>query len=232
MCAAPPARKTPLMPLTHRSRCIAAVLVGGAAAAAVDRLGRRSGVSREELAAALPGDDLVPQPRWSSTRAITVGRPPAQVWPWIAQMGFPTLRGGWYTPHWLDRAMWRIEARSSERIVPELQGVAVGDRIPDSPDWSAYFDVVAVERDRALVLLSTKHLLPPYRDLRFSWAFVLTPARGGNATRLTIRARTTFADVWPHLAVKAFVWALMGPVDWLNVRVMLRGIKRRAERTP
>ncbi len=51
-------------------------------------------------------DDLVPKPLWASTRAFTIEAPPEEVWPWVVQMGFPPHRAGWYTPHWLDAAMW------------------------------------------------------------------------------------------------------------------------------
>ena len=43
----------------------------------------------------LPGDALVPEPVFASTHAITIAAPPAQVWPWIAQMG--AGRAGWYS---------------------------------------------------------------------------------------------------------------------------------------
>src|SRR6476659_8635122 len=98
---------------------------GATAAAGLVRIGSRSGATGAEVHATLPGDDLVVAPRWQSTRAITVDAAPQDVWPWLVQMGFPTHRAGWYTPYWLDHAMWGIDARSSERIVPELQSLAV-----------------------------------------------------------------------------------------------------------
>ena len=69
-----------------------------AAGYVVHRIGRRSGATGSETRLGLPGDELVPRPRWQSTRAITVEAPPADVWPWIVQMGYPSRRGGWYTP--------------------------------------------------------------------------------------------------------------------------------------
>ncbi len=35
----------------------------------------------------LPGDELLPDPDGSSTRAITIDAPASAVWPWLAQMG-------------------------------------------------------------------------------------------------------------------------------------------------
>jgi hypothetical protein len=43
---------------------------------ALHRLGRRSGASDAEVAAHLPGDELVPGPMWQSTRAVTIDAPP------------------------------------------------------------------------------------------------------------------------------------------------------------
>jgi hypothetical protein len=140
-------------------------------------------------------------------------------------MGFPSLRGGWYTPYWLDRLQWGIAERSADRIVPELQNLEVGDRVPDSRDWSAYFTVAQLESERALVLHSTRHILKPMRSNDFTWAFVLRP-KGEDATRLLIRAR---GRIEPPLAR-----IVLGPAisvgDFLNASVMLRGIRRRAER--
>jgi hypothetical protein len=76
-----------------------------------------------------------------------------------------------------------IRERSAERVHPELQNLSVGDRVPDSPDWSVFFTVAALEPERALVLHSTRHLLKPMRTIDFSWAFALAPSgRGGPAS--------------------------------------------------
>jgi len=44
------------------------------------------GASPAEIGAALPGDENIPAPEHTHTRAITVRAPAEQVWPWIAQM--------------------------------------------------------------------------------------------------------------------------------------------------
>jgi hypothetical protein len=207
------------------SQPVAAAFATLALAAAIDRYGKRSGATRSEVRATLPGDELVPSPRWQSTRAITIDAPPDAVWPWIVQMGFPSHRAGWYTPHWLDRLMWNIEARSADRIVPELQQLAVGDRVPDSEDWSVFFTVAEVEPGRALVLRSSRHLLPPYRAVDFTWAFILRDTRAG--TRLLIRARTSYEPAWPRPLIVLFVWLVIGLGDLVNASAMLRGIRAR-----
>jgi hypothetical protein len=191
---------------------------------AVRRLGRVSGATDLEVEAPLPGDEIVAHPLWESTRAITVDAPAEEVWPWIVQMGSPAYRAGWSTPYWFDRLQWGIAERSSSTIVPELQELAVGDRVPDSRDWSAYFHVVVLEPERALVLHSTRHVLKPMRSNEFTWAFVLVPA-GEGATRLLIRAR---GRMEPRLA-RVLLGPLISVGDFANASVMLRGIKTRAE---
>jgi hypothetical protein len=47
----------------------------------------RWGASPAELAAALPGDNLVPAPATGYTRAITIEAPPQAVFPWLLQLG-------------------------------------------------------------------------------------------------------------------------------------------------
>jgi hypothetical protein len=188
------------------------------------RLGRRSGVTCAEAAETLRGDEIVPNPTWQSTRAITIEGTPEQVWPWIVQMGFPSHRAGWYTPHWLDQLTFGIKQRSADQIVPELQHLAVGDRVPDSDDWSVFFTVEAVEPPHALVLHSTRHVIKPIRTIDFSWAFVIRELSAGRS-RLLIRARTRYT---PRRALP-FVELVIGPADFVNAGAMLRGIKKRVE---
>lgn len=208
-------------------RRAAALTAAALGAAAVHRLGGRSGVDAVEATSPLPGDGCVDAPMWTSTRGITVAAPVERVWPWIVQMGYPTHRAGWYTPHLLDRLTFGIRARSSDVIRPELQHLAVGDVVPDSHDLRAFFEVVAVDPPYHLVLHSTRHVIPPIRTIDFSWAFVLRPL-GPESTRLLIRARTRYTPWW----ARAFVEAVVGPADLVNVTGMLRGVRRRAEATP
>lgn len=45
------------------------------------------GATREELRKSLPGDDLIPDPKWQYTHAVTIHASAAQVWPWVVQIG-------------------------------------------------------------------------------------------------------------------------------------------------
>ena len=206
-------------------RLIVAVGAGTSAGLLLHRIGRRSGATTVEVRGLLPGDDVVPQPQWQSTRAITIDAPPEDVWPWIIQMGFPSHRAGWYTPHWLDRLTFGIRAASADEVRSDLQHLEPGDRVPDSDDWSVYFTVAQVDPRRALVLHSTRHVMRPIRTIDFSWAMVLCALPGGR-TRLLIRARTTFT---PRSAAW-FVELVIGPGDFVNAGAMLRGIKARVEK--
>lgn len=190
----------------------------------VHRAGRRSGVTDAEAAASLPGDDVVPRPLWQSTRGLTIAAPPEQVWPWIVQMGYPRFRAGWYTPHWLDRLQWGIHERSADQIIDELQSLSVGERIPDSPDWSVFFTVKQVQPPHALVLHSTRHVLRPMRTIDFTWSFVLRPL-SNNRTRFLVRARASYTPRWSWLVLGAPY--LIG--DFLNTGSILRAVKARVE---
>jgi hypothetical protein len=70
-----------------------------AALLAVKLLGRRWmaewGATAEEVAARLPGDELVEGDDLTTTRAVTVHTGADAVWPWIAQLG--QGRGGFYS---------------------------------------------------------------------------------------------------------------------------------------
>ena len=75
----------------------------------------RWGATDAEVASTMPGDEIVPDPSFNATRALTIDAPPPQVWPWIVQLG--TGRAGFYSYDLLDNG-----ARpSADRILPELQ---------------------------------------------------------------------------------------------------------------
>ena len=59
------------------------------------------GASPAEAARPLPGDDVVPDADVVMDRAFTVDAAPAEVWPWLAQLG--KQRAGWYLPGPVER---------------------------------------------------------------------------------------------------------------------------------
>jgi hypothetical protein len=185
-------------------RGAAALLVASALAETVlVRLGRTYGSTPQERAADLPGDDNVPRPHVVTDHAITIDAPPECVWPWP----------------------------SATRIVPELQGLHVGDFVPDgAPETRCGFVVERLEPHRALVLHSISHLPLAWRErhhatLDWSWAFVLRPVDGGRRTRFSFRSRWSTAPWWFTLGGRL----LIVPADFLMSRDMLLGVKQRAE---
>lgn len=216
-------------PRMTRARSVA-LLLTGVGWMAFENWARRTRATNDEKHKRLPGDELVARPMWQATRAITIHAPRDAVWPWLAQMGYPTHRAGWYTPYWMDRVIFRIRARSADCIIPELQNLAPGDRVPDSPDGVvSYFTVAEIAKGRALVLISHTHPLPIYRDVGFSWAFVLEAAGASADTRLIMRARVAYTPLGPGPMIRFLVAAGFGIGDVLQAGAMLGGIRTRAE---
>ena len=105
------------------------------------------------------------------------------------------------------------------------------------PPGTASFTVAKMEPERVLALFSTTHLpfmAPasvrnnPRVELygRFSWVFVLDEKEEG-MTRLIVRSRTSYG---PRL-FRMLTLPLLLPADFLMARMMLGGIRQRAERT-
>ena len=130
---------------------------------ALQVLGRRAGSTAQERQSSLPGDDLVRQPQVLTNHAITLEAPPDLVWPWLTQMGWHL--GGYYTPAWVDRLLFPKNWSSLDHLDPALvREITVGDIIPDGPPGSAWFMVHEVDAPRLLVLHSTTHLPPGWRE--------------------------------------------------------------------
>jgi hypothetical protein len=55
----------------------------------------RWGATEAEVKKKLPGDELLPHPKWGYTHAVTIKASAAEVWPWLVQMG--QGRGGFYS---------------------------------------------------------------------------------------------------------------------------------------
>jgi len=192
------------------------------------------GATPEEVSATLPGDDLFPAEREIATKAITIDAPPETVYALIQQMG--QHRGGWYGWDWFYNATGSsdfVDGHYSARIVPELQGVAVGDKI-NINDMVAY-DIVVADPGKAFVMLSgsmTPEQLAsgsmPETWTANSLAWVLRPTDDGG-TRLLLRMRADGTDT----GFSRWIWN--GPLNFgsaLFSRKTMVGIKRVAEALP
>ncbi len=191
-------------------------------------LGRRAGSTAEERRMRMPGDELVAKPHILTNHAITIEAQPADVWPWLTQMGWHL--GGWYTPEWVDRLLFPQNWPSLDHLDPALlRNLGVGDTIPDGPPDTAEYVVVEVDAPHTLVLRSTTHLPPTWREkfgaeIDWTWSFRLT-GLPGSRTRLQLRVRGRTAPGW----LTATYLATIIPADFVMTGGMLRGIKRRAE---
>ena len=171
--------------------------LGAATAAVVGlvRAGRTLGALPTEVVAALPGDEVDPEATAATTRAIRIDATPEAVWPWLVQMGYQ--RGGWYAIDALERLIGAgdfLTGGSADRVVPELQDLAVGDRV--ALNDRAYLVVAHLDAPRALVLVL------PGGPLAWVWSFTLHPVPSPSdddppsATRLVVRCRTGAREGW------------------------------------
>ncbi len=178
------------------------------------------GATDAELAATLPGDDVVPRANTVATRAITIVAGPEDVWPWLVQIGHG--RGGFYSYDWLENAVG-LGIHSADRIEPGWQDLAVGDLVHLADEVA--LRAVVVEPGRALVLQGTVAPgdAPPPFD--FTWAFVLA-GRPDGTTRLVVRERYGYTRRHASLVVEP-----AQAVSFLMTARMLRGIRDRAVRT-
>lgn len=180
----------------------------------------RWGASDDEVDAALPGDAIVPAPTLQSTRAIAIAAAPAEVWPWLVQLGYG--RGGLYSYEGLENLIG-CDMVNADAILPEHQHLAPGDRIRMGPPGYPSFRVVDLVPAGHLVLQACD----PKTDApgEMSWVFVLRPTDAGS--RLIVRGRLHFVPD----ALSVMTWRVVtDPVWFVMERRMMIGIRDRAER--
>lgn len=131
-----------------------------------------------EREAALPGDGLVAADVVMD-RAFTVSAPPVRVWPWLVQLG--KERAGWYLPRSVEGVV-PSSRRALRRIEPELQGLSVGDVIPDWGGADATFTVAELEPASHVLFTSTRG------RMHLTWCIRLKAA-GPDSTRVHLRLR-------------------------------------------
>jgi len=167
------------------------------------------GATTEEAERPLPGDEVVPDPTFDATRAITIAATPEQIWPWLLQVG--VTRAGWYSYDILDN-MGRPSARE---IVPDLQALAVGDVMGMSPDGAKGVEVLDLDLPRSMMWGT----LPDT-----TWLWFLEPRPDGT-TRLLTRIRKRYRWFSPSIAFSLLVEF----ADIWMMRKMLLNLRERAE---
>lgn len=183
----------------------------------------RWGTVATEASDPLPGDDFVPEPKWSYTMGISIDAPPEAVWPWIAQIG--QGRGGFYTYQTLEN-MVGCQVVNTTQILPEHQHPIVGQSIalhPTAPPMR----IEIIDPPRALVLAGAPVDIAAEESWAAStWQFVANA--DGNGTRFLTRGRYDYSsDVKSRLAFGSLPLRV---VTFVMSRKMMLEIKRLAER--
>ena len=171
------------------------------------------GATPGEARGSLPGDGFVADGRIQATRAITLEGPPSRAWPWLLQIG--TRRGGWYSYDRLDNG----GHPSAESILPQYQGLKVGDKVPITPDGKASFPVALLVQEQVLGLGGDDGKVGAL------WAMVLRALPNGKTrliVRLTMRVRPRPLGLLAELCLE--------PVHFIMERKMLLELQRRSWR--
>jgi hypothetical protein len=172
------------------------------------------GARPEEVSRELPGDELLVKADIVATRAITIEAPPADIWPWLVQMG--SGRGGVYTYDWIENLLG-LGMHSTDRILPQFQDVKVGDEFELGPNRPK-LRVEILDPERVFTIR--------FEDGNWVWIFALFAEDG--TTRLVSRNR--IAAPAASALTRLFNLLFMEPGSLVMERKMLLGIKERAER--
>ena len=189
-------------------------------------IGRRRlrwGTVGTEAGDPLPGDELVPEPKWTYTLGMGIDAPPKAVWPWIAQLG--QGRGGFYTYQTLENLVGCKIVNTTE-ILPEHQHPEVGGDIylhPTAPPMR----IEIVEPPNALILFGSPADIGAEESWGIStWQFVIKPGPDGGS-RLLTRGRSDYTPGWKtRLAFGRFPIEV---ITFVMSRRMMLEIKRLAE---
>ncbi len=181
------------------------------------------GTRETEATDPLPGDELVPNPKWSYTLGIDVAAPPEAVWPWVAQIG--QRRGGFYSYQTLENLVG-CKIRNTTKLLPEYQHPEVGEKLylhPTAPPLR----IAIVDPPHALVLFGSPADVASEQSWGVStWQLIVRPASPGKS-RLFTRGRSDFSPGWAtRLAFGRFP---IEPITFVMSRKMLLEIKRLAE---
>jgi hypothetical protein len=171
----------------------------------------RWGATDDEVKRIMPGDDIVYEPSFNATRAVTIHASAENIYPWIVQMG--VTRAGWYSYDLLDN----LGRPSAEKILPEHQTIEVGDVVPMSPDGK--------QGMRVKDFSPNKWMLWWDGIGDSSWVWDIQP-EGEADSRLITRVRVKYRLLSLAIAFNLLVEFF----DIVMMRKCMLGIKRRAEK--
>jgi hypothetical protein len=175
----------------------------------------RWGATDAEHVRGMPGDALSSRPTFLATRAITIDATPEAIWPWLLQLGYG--RAGFYGYDILENVGSPRGIRSADRIVPELQRIAVGDPLPLSAAGGLVVNAIAP--NHFIVWSGTSGRYPG----AFTWALYPIDA---DHTRLVSRIQWNHHWSQPLVLVMDLFTEF---ADHVAVRKVLHGVKDRAE---
>lgn len=177
------------------------------------------GATKSEFSSQRSGDNLVRSVDYKNTLAISVSKPPVEIWPWIAQMG--VKKGGFYSYTWIEN-LFRCNLQNADRIHPEWQHPQVG-----------YYEGVceaAVEKNmpgwRVAVVEPGKSLVWKGEKGHWMMGVYIDSVNAGTSrliTRMLYKSPRRFSVSW---------WLDKLWLEWAHCimqRGMIMGIKRRAE---
>ena len=182
----------------------------------------RLGTTHEDRSTELFGDSLYRGARYFVDHAIRIDAPADSVWPWLAQIGQD--RGGFYSYEWLERA-FGVRIRNADSIVPVWQERRVGDLVrATQPTYlggvfgrELGWRVAAIDPGRAIVL--------------DKWgAFIVRPIND-STSQLYIRQRNPGTPSFVGNLFAPIGLLVLEPAHFIMQHGMLRGVKRRAERS-
>jgi hypothetical protein len=180
------------------------------------------GLSEAVANRAYPGDEHVPAPKWSWTHGIEIDAPPAEVYPWIAQIGCD--KAGFYSYQWLEN-LAGCDLENAARVHPEWTHPTVGGNLWMHPSMPP-MKIVDVEPGRHVFALVDDRT-PTGGTLKLGWLFYLEPLDGGRRTRFVSRFRSSYEGDWrTSLQLGPYFTESIG---FVMDRRMLLGVKERVE---
>ena len=189
----------------------------------IGRRRRQWGTVGTEATDPLPGDELVPNPKWSYTLGVGIDAPPEDVWPWVAQIG--QGRGGFYTYETLEN-MVGCRITNTTEILPAHQHPKPGDNIHlhwDTPPLR----VETVDPPNALVLYGSPAEVSNDEIWGAStWQFIVKSDAVGGSRFLT-RGHYDYAPNWQSRLM--FGRFPMEVITYVMSRKMMLEMKRLAE---
>ncbi len=177
------------------------------------------GATRSESAMPLPGDEIMPNPSYRSTRALTIRASAEDAWPWLAQIGQD--RGGFYSYTWFENLIL-ADIHNARTIDPEWQARREGELLPlTSPNYP----LGLIRREEGSSGPRIRRFEPNSIIVLDGWgSFILRPAEDGK-TRFIVRDPTKPMSVPVRL-----LWSFFfEPGHFVMERQMMKGIKSRAE---